>query len=76
MIINAKAFIDASGDRAIGQRVFTAQMGDYPGGEAIITEINPDPNAPEIVMMVKHPTYGDVGIFDTEIIGIILEETK
>lgn len=33
-------------------------MGDYPGGIAIITEIGPDPNAPDIAFQVEHPTFG------------------
>jgi len=43
-------------------------MGDWPGGWAVITEIEPDAAAPEIVFQVEHPNHGKIGVFDYETI--------
>lgn len=40
--------------------------GCYPGGKAVVTEVAHDTAAPDIVFMVKHPTFGDMGIFEYE----------
>jgi hypothetical protein len=61
--------------RLIGMKVKTEAYGDYPGGIATIMELHPDPEAPEIVFNVQHPTWrgdendlsdGVIGIFDHE----------
>lgn len=62
----AGALVKAEGAKLIGRAVITPQYGDYPGGRAVITELGSDPNAPEIVFHVKHPTFGECGVFENE----------
>lgn len=64
--MTAQALVDAWGKKLIGRRVVTIAIGEYPGGVATVTEILPDPGAPEIVFQVKHPTYGPMGVFNFE----------
>jgi hypothetical protein len=63
--VNAKIFADTHGENLIGMSVMTERIGAYPGGIATVIEINPDPDA-GIVLKVKHPTFGEIGIFDSE----------
>ena len=49
----AKEFIEDAGSKAVGALIVTAAVGAWPGGLAYITEIEPDPNAPEIVCQVR-----------------------
>ena len=51
---------------AIGDLVYTHPMGEYPGGPAEVIEIDPDPAAPEIAFNVRHPTFGEIGVFEYE----------
>ena len=55
----------------VGRRVVTPAMGDYPGGEATIVELAPDPNAPEIVFTVRHPQWGEIGVFAYEEVTLL-----
>lgn len=70
--MNAREFAETFGPHFIGKNIHTEQIGDYPGGTAKLVQLNPDPTAPEIVMMVEHPTWrsddGDnkMGIFEYE----------
>jgi|GEM_PF-3351571 hypothetical protein len=64
--MTAKQLIDIHGTSLIGQRVDTEAIGEYPGGIATVTELAPDPQAPEIVFTVQHPTFGQMGVFDWE----------
>lgn len=50
----------------IGRSINTESIGDYPGGVAVVTELFPDRAAPEIVFQVKHPTFGEIGVFAQE----------
>ncbi len=60
------------GDDLIGRRIVTRQFGDWPGGEAIITEMGPDPNAPEIAFMVR----GDDGLVNIAMIVGALDSAE
>ena len=57
----------------IGQTLMTEPLGEYPGGPAQVVEILPDPNTPEIVFNVEHPTFGVIGVFDDEEVEILNE---
>lgn len=69
--MTAQELVDVLGDALVGRRVITEAIGEYPGGEAEVIQIQPDPEAPEIVFQVKHPTYGEMGVFDYEDISLI-----
>lgn len=69
--MTAKQLIDIHGTSLIGQRIETEAIGEYPGGIAIVTELAPDPQAPEIVFTVQHPSYGDIGVFDWELVTLV-----
>ena len=62
----------------VGRKVITPAMGDYPGGEATIIEVAPDPNAPEIVFNVRHAEWGEIGVFAYEEVSLVdaYEEAK
>ena len=64
--MRARLYVQLHGKFAIGHTVLTESMGDYPGGLAVLTEIYPDSNAPEIVCVVNHPSFGEIGIFEDE----------
>lgn len=65
--VNAYELVQMHGKSLIGTKVNTVAYGEYPGGVATITELYPDPEgAPEIVMQVMHPTFGEIGVFDYE----------
>jgi len=70
--------VDLCGTELIGRTVKTREMGSYPGGLATVTEIAPDPNAPEIAFTVQHPTWrdkfcedGEIGVFGYEIVDAV-----
>lgn len=48
----AKALLDELGEALIGRTIYTQRYGNWPGGQAIVKEIAPDPGAPEIVFTV------------------------
>ena len=55
----------------IGAVVKTYPMGRWSGGLAYITELAPDPNAPEIVFNVKRIADGaEIGVFEDEVVGV------
>lgn len=70
--MSAKFFVWKWGQQAIGKNILTQPYGAYPGGIAEVVNIHPDPEAPEIVMTVKHPTWtneegeSEIGVFDHE----------
>ncbi|MGL5994741.1 MAG: hypothetical protein ACRCZ8_14675 [Aeromonas sobria] len=69
----AEQMVAKYGNPLVGKTVMTFPMGLWPGGAATITELNPDPNAPEIVFNVKHSTTGEeIGVFYDEL--LIIEE--
>ena len=67
----ASGLLRLLGDSLIGCTVWTQAVGNYPGGNALVTEIQPDPAAPEIVFGVEHPTLGYMGIFEWEQVKLI-----
>lgn len=68
--MNADSFVKTFAKKAIGMEIQTEAIGEYPGGKAIVTELYPDPECPKIVCNVKHPTFGEIGIFSDETVGI------
>lgn len=65
--MQARALIDTFGQHLIGKQLITLPMGGWAGGMVEVTELNPDPNAPEIVFNVKHASTGEeIGVFDDE----------
>ena len=62
VLMSAEDMVTQFGEELIGKRVLTEEYGDWPGGIAVITEINPDPNAPEISFQVKSK-HGEIGVF-------------
>ena len=69
--VPAKRLVKLHGDKLVGQRVWTPPMGDYPGGNAVVTQVGHDANAPEIVFLVEHPTYGLMGVFEYENVRLL-----
>jgi hypothetical protein len=63
------------GKKLIGRKVETFAYGEWPDCVAVITEVAPDPAAPEIVFNVKNDgTHGElveIGVFDHETVGFI-----
>ena len=58
----------------VGDMIWTNPLGEWPGGYARITELAPDPGAPEIVFNVAHISadiqaqFGDMGVFENELV--------
>lgn len=69
------------GQSLIGREIFTNAYGDYPGGRSTVTEVAPDPGAPEIAFFVQHPTWrgddscedGVIGVFASEVVEVPLK---
>lgn len=68
--VTASELVADFGDMLIGRFINTPAMGAYPGGVARVTELLPDPDAPEIVLQVEHPTFGSIGVFEDEIVSL------
>lgn len=66
----AKEAVQKFGAGLIGKIVMTEAIGEYPGGPAEVIELEPDPNAPEIVFQVRHATFGEIGVFDHELVVV------
>ncbi len=66
--MTALELLKKRGKSLVGRRIWSGMLGDYPGGEAVVVEIEPDDAAPEIVFNVRHPAVGVMGIFDHEIV--------
>lgn len=64
--MTAREVLDLWGGSLLGRQVVTPPMGSYPGGVSTVTEILPDPAAPEILFHIDHPTFGPCGVFDFE----------
>lgn len=64
--MTAKQLVEANGKKLIGLNVMTKRFGEYPGGVAEVIEIEPDPESPEIVFQVRHPNFGEIGVFEFE----------
>lgn len=68
--MTAKQLLHLAGKNLLGKRVITDPMGEYPGGMAMVIEIDPEM---DIAFMVQHPTWksdccrnGQIGILDFE----------
>lgn len=72
-VVKAEQLANQYGNKLVGREVLTQPMGEYPGGYAIVTQVHPDPGAAEIVFNVKHPTFGEVGIFEYEVVVLVAE---
>ena len=59
------------GERLIGRQIHTPPMGEYPGGIAQVVALTPDEACPEIVLQVKHPTFGEIGVFEHEDVALV-----
>jgi len=71
-VVTAKTLVKRLGQKLIGRTVMTPQLGDYPGGAAVVIEIAPDPIiAPEISFTVNHPTFGECGVFEYERVRLL-----
>ncbi|MGI2228141.1 hypothetical protein [Shewanella frigidimarina] len=65
--MKARTLIDTFGQHLIGRQLVTGPMGGWASRMVEVTELNPDPNAPEIVFNVKHENTGEeIGVFDDE----------
>ena len=67
--MNAKQLVEKMGNELIGRYIETEAIGEWPGGKARVIEIQPDPEAPEIVMQVTQDSgreYDPIGVFDWE----------
>lgn len=69
--MKASKLVQSMGASLVGREVLTAGVGEYPGGEAVVTELHPDPGAPEIVFNVRHPSVGVIGVFDHEPVELL-----
>lgn len=62
----AEHLVDLFGKDLVGTYVTTYDYGTCRGGHFQITEISPDPAAPEIVFNIAHPDFEEIGVFDHE----------
>ncbi len=69
--MTAKQLTIIHGPSLIGRRVETEAIGEYPGGIATVTELAPDPEAPEIDFKVRHHNYGEIGVFEWERVALV-----
>lgn len=67
----ALEMVETLGKALIGRTIETERIGSYPGGPAKVTELEPDPESPEIVLQVLHPTFGTVGVFGDELVSLL-----
>jgi len=72
----AGEMVEKYGKDLIGKTVLTAPMGEYPGGLAIVTEIEPDENNTEIALNVNHPVFESMGIFYYEEMTVLPSHVK
>jgi dCMP deaminase len=72
--MKAGNLVEAMGEALMGCWINTPKNGDYPGGQAVVLETHPDPNAPDIVLQVQRPTYGQCGVFNYEIVSLCEDE--
>jgi hypothetical protein len=70
--MNARKALEEYGEKLIGRSVLTHPYGAWPGGRCLITEIRPDPEAPEIVFQVRGldgqvcDGSSEIGVFEHE----------
>lgn len=60
------------GRALLGRAVYTPPLGDWTGGDCMVTDLGHDANAPEIVMNVERLTDGaQIGVFRQEKVRLI-----
>jgi hypothetical protein len=70
--VTAAQLVLKYGKKLVGKKVLTVPMGEWPGGMATVTEIQPDENAPDIVFYVAHvqpkirAQFPSMGVFHYE----------
>ncbi len=73
--MRADMVVKLLGKELIGKTVVTPAMGEYPGGEAVVTELG-EPYS-DIVFIVEHLTWkddegcSDMGIFEYEEVVVL-----
>lgn len=72
--IMAGELVIKEGEALVGRELVTPALGAYPGGFATVTELAPDPAAPEIVFNVHRPGWGEIGVFDLEVVVLVPNE--
>jgi hypothetical protein len=71
--MKALRLVQKLGEKLIGKKIHTPACGDYPGGLATVTEIEPDKNVPEIAFQVSLPQWGNMGVLWHEEISVSLD---
>ena len=69
--ILAKELAKREGENLLSREVLTSACGEYPGGMATVIELAPDPGAPEIVFNVRLDDWGEIGVFDYEMVALV-----
>lgn len=65
--MQAQTLIDTFGPLLLGKQLITLPGGGFAGGLVEVTELKPDPNAPEILFNIKHVSTGEeIGIFNDQ----------
>ncbi|MGI2098966.1 hypothetical protein [Shewanella glacialipiscicola] len=65
--MQAQTLIDTFGQLLLGKQLITLPVGGWAGGLVEVTELKPDPNAPEIVFNIKHAGSGEeIGVFNDQ----------
>lgn len=59
------------GHELLGRMIHTESIGEYPGGPAVVVELEPDKAAPEIIFTVRHKTFGEIGVFEHEEVELL-----
>jgi len=72
--MNAGKLVRKYGEDLIGREIDTPAMGTWEGGICIVTELRPDPGAPEIVMQAQRKSDGEsIGVFRHEDVELLPE---
>lgn len=67
----------ALSESLLGRQVITPKVEMFTGGLCTVIELNPDVNAPEIVLQVRNEeTSEEIGIFADEMICLICPDGK
>lgn len=66
----AQQLLSRLGEALVGREVLTQPYGEWPGGIARVTQVAPDPAAPEIVFQVVMKGW-EIGVFHFEPVELI-----
>lgn len=58
------------GEQLVGRVILTPTFGDWKQCRAVVTQMAPDPQSPEIVFTVYNERQGSIGVVETEEIGL------